>query len=64
MLIPIGINDVLESHSLLLSNEELNDLAQQLTEQQKKDGDKEDCGTKEMQMKDVTDILSVADMVT
>jgi len=37
-------------------------LAQQLTEQQKEDEDEEDRGTKEMQVKDVTDILSAIDM--
>jgi hypothetical protein len=31
---PVGITKVLASHSQLLSNEELYDLAQQLTEQQ------------------------------
>jgi hypothetical protein len=35
-------------------------LAQQLTEQQKEDED-EDRGTKEMQTKDLSDILSVID---
>jgi len=52
----------LEGHSQPLSNEELCDLAQQLTEQQKEDEDKEDRGTKEMQTKDLTDILSAIDM--
>ena len=37
-------------------------LAQQLTEQQKEDEDEEDLGTKEMQTKDLTDILSTTDM--
>jgi len=37
-------------------------LAQQLTEQQKEDEDEEDCRTKEMQMVDLTDILSAIDM--
>ena len=32
---PMGINGVLESHSQPLSNEEIYDLAQRLTEQQK-----------------------------
>jgi len=36
---PLGITDVLESHSQPLSNEELYDLTQQLTEQQKEDED-------------------------
>ena len=44
-----------------LSNEELYDSAQQLTEQQKEDED-EDCGTKETQTKDRTDILSAIGM--
>jgi len=47
------------SHSQPLSIEELYDLAQQLTEQQKEDED--ECGTKEMQTKDLTDILSATD---
>ena len=42
---PVGITEV--------SNEELHDLAQQLTEQQKEDEDEEDRGTKAMQMKDL-----------
>ena len=54
---PVGITEVLESHSQPLSNEELQDLAQKLTEQQKEDED-EDRGTKEMQTKDLTNILS------
>jgi len=37
------------------------DMAQQFTEQQKED-EHEDCGSKEMQMKDLTDILSTEDM--
>ena len=60
---PVGITEVLESHSQPLSKEELYDLAQQLTEQQKEDEDEEECGTKEMQMKDLTDILSTTDRV-
>ena len=59
---PVGITEVLESHSQPLSNEELYDLAQKLTEQQKEDEDEEDHGTKEMQMMDLTDILPVIDM--
>ena len=59
---PVGITDVLESHSQPLFNEELYDLAQQLTEQQKEDEDEEDRGTKEMQTKGLTDILSAIDM--
>jgi len=59
---PVGITEVAESHSQPLSIEELYDLAQQLTEQQKEDEDEVDCGTKEMQTKDLTDILSVIDM--
>jgi len=59
---PVGITEVLESHSQPLSKEELYDLAQQLTEQQKEDEDEEERGTKEMQTKDLTDILSATDM--
>ena len=59
---PVGITEVLESHSQPLSTEELYDLAQQLTEQQKEDEDEEDLGTKEKQTKDLTDILSAIDM--
>jgi len=59
---PVGITEVLESHSQPLSNEELHDLAQQMTEQQKEDEDEEDCGTKEMQTKALTDIVSAIDM--
>jgi hypothetical protein len=58
----VGITEVLESHSQLLSNEEIYGLTQQLTEQQKEDDDKEDRGAKEMQTKDLTDIHSVIDM--
>ena len=58
----VGITEVLESHSQPLSTEELYDLAQQLTEQQKEDEDEEDLGTKEKQTKDLTDILSAIDM--
>ena len=50
---PVGITEVLESHSQPLSNEELYDLTQQLTEQQKEDEDEEDRGTKAMQTKDL-----------
>jgi len=59
---PVGITEILESQFQQLSNAELYDLAQQLTEQQKEDEDEEDCGTKEMQVKDLTDILSSIDM--
>jgi len=59
---PVGNNAVLESHSQPMTNEELYDLAQQLTEQQREDEDEEDCGTKAMQTKDLTDILSTKDM--
>jgi len=45
-----------------MSNEEFYDLAQQLVEQQKEDEDEEDRGTKAMQTKDLTDILSAIDM--
>jgi len=55
---PVGITVVLESHSQPLSSEELYNLVQQLTEQQKEDEDEKDRGTKEMQTKDITDILS------
>jgi len=59
---PMGISEVSESHSQPLSNEELHDLAQQLTEQQREDKDEEDRGTKEMQTKELTDILSTINM--
>jgi len=52
----------LESHSQPLSTEELHDLAQDLTEQQKEDEDEEDRGTGEMKTKDLTDFLSTIDM--
>ena len=58
----MGITEVLGSHFRSLSAEELNDLALKLTEQQKDDEDGEDRGTKEMQTKDLTDILSAIDM--
>ena len=58
----MGIIEVLESHSQPLSNEELYDLVQQFTEQRKEDDDEEDRGTKAMQTKDLTDILSAIDM--
>ena len=58
----MGITEVFESHTQPLSYEELYDLAQQLTEQLKEDEDKEDRGTKAMQTKDLTDILSATDM--
>jgi len=50
---PVRITEVLESHSQPMSNEELYDLAQQLTEQQKEDEDEENRGTKAMQTKDL-----------
>jgi uncharacterized protein (DUF1786 family) len=59
----MGITEVLESHSQPLSNEELHDLTQQLTEEQKEDEDVEDRRTKAIQTKDLTDILSAIDMV-
>ena len=59
---PMGITEVLESHSQPLSNEELYDLAQKLIEQQKEDEGEEERGTKEMQTKDLTDIPSTTDM--
>jgi hypothetical protein len=42
----VGSAEILESHSQPLSNEELYDLAQKLTEQQKEDEEGEDRGTK------------------
>jgi len=45
---PLGITEVLESHSQPLSSEVLYELAQQLTEQQKEDVHEEDRGTKEL----------------
>jgi hypothetical protein len=57
----VGITEILESHSQPLSNAELYDLAQKLTEQQKENED-EDRGTKEMQVKDLTDTLAAIDM--
>ena len=48
---PMGNTEVLESHSQPLSNEELYDLAQQLTVQQYEDEDEEDRGTKATQTK-------------
>ena len=59
---PMCITVVLESNSQPLYNEELCDLAQQLTEQQKEDENEEDGETKAMQTKDLTDILSATDM--
>ena len=52
----VGITEVLKSNSLPLSNEEISDLAQQLTEQQKEHED--DRATKVIHLKDLTDILS------
>ena len=43
---PVSITEVLQRHSQPLSNEELYDLAQRLTEQQKEDEAEEDRGTK------------------
>ena len=48
---PMGITEVLKSDSQPLSDEELYDFTQQLTEQQKGDEDEEDRGTKETQTK-------------
>jgi len=59
---PLDVTEVLESHSQPLSNKELFDLDQQLTEQQKEDEDKEDRGTKAMQMQNLIDILSAIDL--
>ena len=50
---PVGITEVLESHSQPLSNEELHDLAQKLIEQEKEDEDEGDRGTKAVQTKDL-----------
>jgi hypothetical protein len=49
---PVDITEVLESQSQPLYNEELYDLVQQLTEQQKEEEDEEDSGTKAMETKD------------
>jgi len=57
---PMGIIEVSEIHCQSLSNEELCVLVQQLTERQKEDEDV--LGTKEMQTRDLTDILSIIDM--
>jgi len=59
---PMGITEALESNSLPMSNEEIDELAQQSSEQQKEDEDEEERGTIEMQTKDLTDILSATDM--
>ena len=48
---PVGITEDLESHCQPLSTEELYDLAQQLTEEQKESEDEEDHGNKEMHTK-------------
>jgi hypothetical protein len=53
----VDITEVLESHSQPLSNKELYDLDQQLTERPKEDEDEEDRGTKAVHMKDLTDIF-------
>jgi len=60
----VGTAEVLESHSQPVSNEEIYDLTQQVTEQQKEDENEEDRGTKEMESKDLTDILSATDTAT
>ena len=59
---PVSITEILESHSQPLSNEELYDSTQQLTEQQQEDEDEEDRENKELQTKDLTDILSTIDI--
>jgi len=59
---PVGITEVLVSHSQPLSKEVLYELAQQLTEQQKEDVHVGDRGTKELQVKNLTDVLSAIDM--
>jgi len=46
----------------VLSSEELYDLTQQLTEQQKEDEDEKNRGIKAMQTKDIIRILSAIDM--
>ena len=61
MLIPWA-SLTFQSHPQPLSSEELYDLAQQLTERQKEDEDENDRGTKAMQTKELTDILSAIDM--
>ena len=58
----VGITEVLESHSRPLSNEVLYELAQQLTEQQKEGVPEKNRGTKELQTKNLTDILSAINM--
>jgi hypothetical protein len=58
----VGITEVLESHSQLVSNEESYDLAQQLTEELKEDENREGRETKGMQTKDLFVILSVIEM--
>jgi len=58
----LSITELLESYSQTPSIKGLYDSAQQLTEQQKEDEDEEDRGNKEMQTKDLTDILSAIDM--
>ena len=50
-----------QSHSQPPPNEELYDLAQPLTEERKEGEDEEEHGTKKMQTKDLTDILSATD---
>jgi hypothetical protein len=60
---PVGIPEVIESHSQPLSNEKLYDLTQQLTEEGKGNEEEKDRETKEMQTKDLTDILSAIHMV-
>ena len=55
---PVGITEGLESNSQPMSNEEICDLAQQLTEQQKEDEDEDDRGTKAMPI----DFFSAIDM--
>jgi len=59
---PVGITKVLESHSQLMSNEEMYELAQKLTEQLTEDENREDRGTKTMQTKNVFDVPSAIDM--
>jgi len=63
-VLKIVTTEVLKSHSQPLSNEELYELTQQLTEQRKEDEDEEDLGTKAIQTRNLTDILSAIDMTT
>jgi hypothetical protein len=61
-VLQIVTTELLKSHSQPMSNEELYDLTQQLTEQQKEDEDEEVLGTKAIQTRDLTDVISAIDM--